>query len=110
MGASSVTGKGLGAADHGVKGPHNGRNHFLASISPHVVAAGSVALATGAATVTFPAALENGKANYVVMATALSANGASVSSMTNVSGQFASFDLAGTGTDTVMWVVCTVGN
>ena len=110
MGATSVTGVGPGAAD-GNKGPGNGRDQFVPLLTPHVVAAGTVVLAAGAATVTFPTPLDGSETNYAVMLTPEATNLASVSAKTDDSdGDFASFAIAGTGTDHVMWSVIKTGN
>jgi hypothetical protein len=110
MGATSVTGVGPGAAD-GNKGPGNGRDQFVPLLTPHVVAAGTVVLAGGVATVTFPTPLDGSEVNYSVMLTPEAANLASVSAKTdNSDGDFASFAVAGGATDNVMWTVIKTGN
>jgi hypothetical protein len=110
MGATSVTGVGPGAAD-GNKGPGNGRDQFVPLLTPHVVAAGTVALVAGAATVTFPTALDGSETGYAVILTPEATNLASVSAKTdNSDGDFESFAIAGTGTDSVMWAVVKTGN
>ena len=108
MAASSVTGlhkNGAGGVDGSNKGSERmtlGTTHL---IGPHVHAAGAVDLVGGAATVTFPQPLSGSEAGYVVMLTTDSAV-ASVSAKTDDGdGNFASFDIAGTGTDNVMYVV-----
>ena len=109
MGASTVTGKGMGAA-HNLKGPGNNRNYFVPQVNPHVVAAGEVALVGGSLTVTFPNALAGGEARYVVVLTSTTANAAYVSAKTdNGDGNFASFEITGTGTDTIGWAVLKTG-
>ena len=109
MGASSVTGHGLGSAFPGVKGPGNGRNVGVPQVNPHVVAAGNVALVAGAATITFPNVLPEAAANYVVLLTPVAAHLTTVGAKTNVDSQFSSFTIVGTGTDTVGWVVVKAG-
>jgi hypothetical protein len=77
MGASSVTGVGLGSATNsGLKGPSNGRNFFVPQLCPHVVMAGEVVTAhatdqyAGQATVYFPEGpLPKSETEYVVMLT-----------------------------------------
>jgi hypothetical protein len=109
MGATSVTGVGPGAAD-GNKGPGNGREQFVPLLTPHVVAAGTAVLVAGALTVTFPTALSGSETNYAVILTSDNLL-ASVSAKTdNGDGDFASFAIAGTLTDSVMWCVIKTGN
>lgn len=109
MGASSVTGVGQGDASGGIKGPGNGRNYFVPQVTPHVVAAGNATLVYGALTVTFPTALAESKTKYAVVVTGTAA-AARVSTKTdNSDDQFASFRIAGTGTDTVAWMVVNTG-
>lgn len=109
MSATSVTGVGQGAAFPGQKGPSNGRNTFVALETPHVVAAGSGTLAGGTLVVTFPTPLENAAASYAVMVTSKAATTAYVSAKTDVSSQFASFTVTGTGTATFDYAVISVG-
>ena len=110
MGATSQTGTGAGASFSGQKGPGNGRNVYVPMVSPHVVAAGSVALSGGTATVTFPTPLAGGKAKYVVMTTGETAATTNVTTKTdNGDDEFASFVITGTGTATVQWMVVTRG-
>ena len=109
MGATSVTGVGPGSADAGVKGPGNGRSHYVPMATPHVVAAGSGVLAGGALTVTFPSALSGSESGYVVMLTTDSAVAGVGAKTDDGDGNFASFDITGTGTDAVMWMVVNAG-
>jgi len=107
MGATSVTGKGPGDAFPGIKGPGNERNIYVPLLSPHVVAAGTVTLSGGAATVTFPEALGGSHVNYVVMLTGEGSSDVSpaVSAKTDSDGNFVSFDIDGNSTDDIMWAV-----
>lgn len=108
-GATTTQGVGPGAARN-QKGPGNGRNYWVPSVSPHIIAAGTATLAAGAATVTFPNALTGSESGYVVMLTSETANLSSVSAKTdNGDGNFASFDIAGNATDDVMWMVVKAG-
>jgi hypothetical protein len=112
MGATSITGvSGPGAAYSGIKGPGNNRNFYVPQISPHVVAAGEATLSgAGAATVTFPSALESGEENYVVILTPQAATVAYVNAKTeDADGYFASFDVVGAAADTVGWIVVKAG-
>lgn len=109
MGATSVTGKGIGASYSGAKGPGNGRNFFVPQITPHVIASGTVTLASNTATVTFPAALSGSETNYVVMVTPEANTHAYVSAKTDSGGNFVSFAITGGSTDDVMWCVMNTG-
>ena len=110
MAATSVTGlhkDGAGSAEPHNKGSERmtlGVDHL---IGPRVVMAGEVALVAGAATVTFPQSLDESESEYVVM---LCNNGntnlATVGAKTDDGdGLFASFTIAGAGTDDIMWAV-----
>lgn len=100
----SGPGSAMGA---GVKGPGNGRNIFVPLVSPHIVAAGVVDLVGGALTVTLQG-LTGLAAAYAI---ALSTDSADVAVTKNVDGDgvLISFTLAGTGTDTINYIVSTVG-
>lgn len=110
MGATSVTGVSGAGMAYNTKGPGNKRNVNVPQICPHVVAAGEVALAAGVATVTFPSALSGSETGYMVFVTPAAAHLTTVSAKTDdADGNFASFAIAGTGTDTVGWVVVKAG-
>jgi hypothetical protein len=81
MSASTVTGKGGGAA-YGQKGPSNNRDQFIPLAGPHIVIAGAT-LVTGGSTqkVIFPIALPLTPDKYAVIATS-----AVSGSITNTSG------------------------
>ena len=113
MAITTVTNKGKGAAG-GVKGPGNNRNFFVPQSTPHIVASGTVTLATGAATVVFPHSLPEAASKYNVMLTVVAAAGAahevSLVSKTDTDGLFASFAVAGAGaSDVVQWTVVKNG-
>ena len=80
-GATTTQGVGPGAARN-QKGPGNGRNYWVPSVSPHIIAAGSVDLVGGAATVTMPNALTGSESGYVVMLTPEAANPVSYTHLT----------------------------
>jgi hypothetical protein len=110
MSASSVTGKGVGAADSGVKGAGSNRNYFVPDVNPHVVCADHVTI-SGVTTVTFPSPLPGTKTNYVVILTPLVSNGNDtyVSTKTdNGAGDFASFAITGAN-GTCAWMVVMRG-
>lgn len=113
MGATSTQGTGPGATWGAIKGPNNGRNIYVPLLSPHVVAAGEVTLSGGVATVTFPEALENEASKYVVILTsrnsAVNGDAAVVTAKTDSDSKFASFAIAGTGTQVVGWAVISAG-
>lgn len=113
MGATSVTGIGPGSSEGLHKGPGNGRNLFVPLQTPHVISAGTVTLASGVATVTFPTPLGGSETGYVVMLTAEADDYASVSAKTdNADGNFASFaitDGSGSNSSDVMWMVVKAG-
>lgn len=110
MGASSVTGTGIGSAFPGQKGPGNNRNVFVPSVNPHVIAAGRIALVAGSITITLPKPLAGSHAKYVILVTGETSAAAYVSTRTNNSdGDFASFVITGTGTATVNWMITRVG-
>jgi hypothetical protein len=96
MGATSVTGKGKGAANH--KGPKNNRDVYVPLLSPHVVSAGHVTVSGGATTVTFPSPLTGSNTGYAVVVTAQAATTTVVKVTTktnNSDGNFASFVVTG---------------
>lgn len=107
MAATSVTGKGRGAAD----GQNKGSDHMTLGvghlIGPRVVAAGSVALSGGAASVVLPE-LDGSTAEYGVLVTDATA-AAAVSGSLVVATNSTTITLAGTGTHTVCWAVVKLG-
>lgn len=107
-GATTTQGTGPGAAWNN-KGPGNGRNMYVPSVNPHIVAAGTATLSAGVATVTFPNALTGSETGYIVMLTSETSNSAYVSAKTDSSSNFASFTITGTGTDDIMWMVAKAG-
>ncbi len=111
MGATTVTGKGAGAA-HNNKGPQNGRNVYQPLLSPHVVAAGNHTLAGTSDTITFPNPLANPAANYVVMLTPAetSSTQPQASDLTDVATQFVSFLITGGNDEAVAWAVMSTGH
>ena len=108
MGATTGNqGSGQGSAmGAGVKGPGNGRNIFVPMVSPHIVAAGVVDLVAGVATITLQG-LTGGAELYSVQANGPHA--VTVSAKTETDDVLTSIGLAGTGTDTVDYVVTTIG-
>ncbi len=110
MGATTVTGAGVGAAHGGVKGPGNGRNLFVPQITPHIVIANTATLAAGTATVTFPSVLAGGAAGHVIMLTPPTGNVASYGTLTDdADGNFESFIITGDSTDVIHYAIMSVG-
>jgi len=110
MGATSVTGVGLGAA-YGNKGPHNGRDVYAPLLSPHVVCTGLAALSGTTLTVTFPVALAGGAEKYVVLLTSAEASTtpAQVTALTDADGDFVSFQITNASGKDTFWMVATRG-
>jgi hypothetical protein len=113
MGATSVTGKGRGSADGSNKGSTHmtiGASHL---VGPRVVAAGSIDLVDGAATIKLPAPA-GVATDYVVLATdvdAAQAVGASLafSAALTDGTKDAVITLAGNTTNTIAWSVVKTG-
>ena len=111
MGATSVTGVGPGSASAGVKGPGNGRSHFVPQLNPHVVAAGIVTTTSGTHTVTFPSALAGSESGYIVVVeNETSGDATHVGTKTDASGDFASFVITTTSGNVIMWMVVNAGH
>lgn len=111
MGATSGIGVGNGAATGvGMKGPHNLRNVFVPLAAPHVVVAGTATCATGTVTVTFPKPLAYDHTHYAVMLTDTSNHTAYLGTLTDSSGQFASFVINANGSDVVHYSVVFTGS
>ena len=113
MAASSVTGlfnNGAGAVDGSNKGSERMTLGVTHLIGPRVVMAGEIALVGGAATVTFPQHLDESESEYIVVLTNNGAvNDCTVGVKTDdADGYFASFTIAGTGTDDIMWAVILI--
>jgi hypothetical protein len=115
MGATSVTGIGMGMA-YNQKGPGNNRNQFVPEVCPHVIAAGSATCAANAATVWFPDHLDAAAANYVVMLTSYDVEAAAthnvhvVTKHDNTASKFDYFTIySETADDVVDWVVINKG-
>lgn len=109
MGATSVTGVGLGSADKKIKGSEHlsiGANKL---IGPRIVAAGTKTLSGGAGTVVLPA-LAGSSSNYVVMVTDTNASATAVSGSLSISaGTSTTLTLAGTGSHVLAYVIVKVG-
>ena len=105
MAASSVTGVGPGSADGYNKGSEHMSLAVEKLIGSHVVATGYVTLATGAATVVFPKPLSGSKTGYLVFCQSLASLARPNVLSDNGDGDFYQFTIAGTGTDTVQWMV-----
>jgi hypothetical protein len=109
MAASSVTGVGPGSAD----GLNKGSEHMSLAveklIGTKIVAAGNVTLSSGAATVVFPQPLSGSKTGYLVFCQTTDAtNYSRPNVLTDTSGNFSQFTIAGTTTNNVNWMVVKV--
>lgn len=109
MGATSVTGvsgdnKGMGSSEGQGKGTERMSLGVKKLIGPHVVLAGSVALVGGAASIEF-ATLPGVAGDYVGFAMSRTSGGvANVTALTT-----SVMTLAGTGTQTVNYMIVKVG-
>ena len=113
MVASSVTGlynDGVGSVDGKNKGSERMTLHSSHLLGVKVVAGGNATLSGGTKTVTFAQPLDGDKSHYVVMLTNVTAAAAMyVSATTNNSdGDFASFAITGTGTNSINWIVVKI--
>lgn len=108
MGASSVTGVGIG----GVEGTNAGSKHWTVSvgrlIGPRVMAADFATLSSGAASVILPA-LSGVSADYIVHVTDTNASATAVSGSLAISGDTTTLTLAGTGSHVLAWSIIKVG-
>jgi hypothetical protein len=114
MGATSVTGVGLGMANS-QKGPGNNRDYFVPRNGPHVIASGTVTTAANVATVTLPDHVDLAAANYVVILqtvdAAAAARGVSVTAKTdNAASLFTSFSIISEAAIQVVdWMIINKG-
>jgi len=114
MGATSVTGVGLGVAAN-LRGPGNNRDFFVPRVGPHAIASGSLTTAANVATVTFPEHLDLPANRYTVMLTTLdpviAGHNVSVSAKTNNgAGLFTSFSIISEDAiQLVYWVIVSMG-
>lgn len=113
---TTVTGRGRGAADGKNKGSEHSTLGVSHLIGPRIVAAGSVALATGAAVVKLPAlvgATVDGSGNitnYVAICTATAAANGVLTQVDNADGTKETvLTIAGTGTQTVQYIITKSG-
>lgn len=108
MGATSVTGVGVGS----VEGQNKGSKHWTVGtnrlIGPRVMAAGQATLSSGTKTVTLPA-LPTG--SYLVVCTDASGTAAATSgTLANTAGTSCVLTLKGTSSNTVNWVIVKIGD
>jgi hypothetical protein len=114
MGATSVTGVGVGVANN-QKGPGNNRDYFVPRNGPHVIAGGVVTTAANVATVTLPEHVDLPAASYVVILQTLdaaaAARGVSVTAKTNNgAGLFTSFSIISEAAiQIVYWMIVNMG-
>lgn len=107
MGASSVTGLGLGS----VEGKNQGSKHWTVGVGrlvgPRVMAAGSATLSSGAADVVLPL-LSGDESDYIVLVN--DATGAAAASGALAFNDVdATITLAGTGSHVVHWAIVKIG-
>ena len=109
MGATSVSGKGLGVGRG--KGPKNGRTEYVPLLTPHIVTAGHCTTSSGGTiTVTFSAPLVGSASNYVVVATpATGSTAASIAKTTDSDGNFSAFTLTGAVSTVHGYMVSSAG-
>lgn len=108
MGASSVTGVGVGSVEGQNKGSKNMTLGTARLIGPRIVAAGTATLVSGAATVVLPAL--GSTSGYVVMVSDASGTAAATSgTLATVAGTSTTLTLAGTGTHLLVWAVVKTG-
>jgi hypothetical protein len=69
------------------------------------VAVGQAILSSGTFTVKFPQPLAAAHTRYCVFLGSQTGNAATLGTMTDTSGQFVSFVVNGTGTDTINWLI-----
>ena len=108
MGASSVTGVGLGSAENlnrGRKDFHIGVERLL---GPRVMCAAIKALSGGAGTVVLPK-LPGVVADYVVLVSDASGTAAATSGTLTFNTNDTTVTLAGTGSNSLHWAVVKVG-
>ena len=111
MSATTVTGQSGRGIAYGMRGPGNKRNQFVPNVSPHIVAAGNVAMVSGTATVQLRATLNMPVTNYAVSAVSQSSTTAVKAVLTaDSSTDLASLVITcGAGTDNVSWIIVTAG-
>lgn len=110
MGASSVTGVGLGSAEGATKGAMErqtlGVSHL---IGPHIVHAGQATCSGGTASVVFP--LSGSSSDYIVLVTNTDASSPAATSATlAISSGVATVSLVAAGSDVVSYAVVKVAN
>lgn len=107
MAATSVTGTGNGSAESNNRGRKENHIGVERLLGPRVVAAGSKALTTGAATVVLPL-LPGVVGDYIVLVTDATAANA-CSGVLSFNTNDTTITLAGTSSDTIQWAIVKVG-
>jgi hypothetical protein len=103
------TAPGPGSAEPNGKGSTRDSMTVDKLIGPRVVAAGTVTLSSGTATVTFPQPMPLAASNYIVVTQQFnSSNSTRCTSKTDSSSKFSSFAVAGTSSDVVQWLVIKI--
>lgn len=108
MGASSVTGVGLGSAESGNRGRKDFHVGVERLLGPRVMCAGIKALTGGAATVVLPK-LPGVVTDYVVLVSDASGSAAATSGTLTFNTNDTTVTLAGTGTNSLHWAIVKVG-
>lgn len=108
MGATSVTGTGLGSA----AGKNKGSEHMTLGvghlIGPRIMAAGTATLSSGSATVVLPV-FDGVTADYFVLCGDASGTAAATSATMAITSDATTLTLKGTSTNAVKWAVIKVG-
>jgi hypothetical protein len=105
MGASSVTGTGLGEAGI-TRGPGNNRSSFYSNVDPHIVWHGKATLTEGSAVVNLPSNIQVPPSNLAVF---VGGKGYSVSKIT-VDDIMTGFRIVGYYDGTVDYIVIDANN
>ena len=110
MGASSVTGVGVGSAEKNNKnGPGNARGSWVPKLSPHILWAGSVALDAGSIEVSVPASAQIPADDLAILITVNSTNLTAVTDKNETDDVVTTFDISGTGSDIVDFILVNKG-
>jgi len=113
MGATSTTGVGSGSAEkYNKNGPGNARDAWVPKLSPHILWCGYATLSGGVATVQVPTAAQLPASQIAILVTPNLKHATAVTAKTEAGGLgtgMTSFDLGGTLTDVVDFVLINKG-
>ena len=104
MGATSVTGKGLGAAVN-QKGPGNSRDFFVPAVNPHIMAAGKVTLDGGGDKTVVFGGVDAATEHYIVNASSANATAHATNASAVVAAGVMTITFKGTAADVVNYAV-----